>query len=333
MSPQSDVERVKCLFRWESEDSPGPRWSDLFERTWPAYRRWFRSRGENTRPSRRECRNALERHMPELVPVWLQLLELSEGGDEVACMLSLFRPPAYLAGCSQAVWSRGVPALVRNYDYNPAWCEATFLRSRWSDTTVLAASDCLWGVLDGVNEHGLTVALAFGGKADIGDGFGIPIILRYVLETCATIDQAVAVLQRVPSHMAYTVSLLDANGRHCAVFVGPGREAEVVDRSVVTNHQRAVTWERYEKRSRSLPRAKFLAAELEDPRHDAGSFAALFLAPPLYQTDFGGGFGTIYTVTYAPGTGTATYRWPDAEVTQSLTAFEERELVVPLGAG
>jgi len=56
-------------------------------------------------------------------------------------------PPAYIAGCAQAVWidplgTQG-PALVRNYDYAPALLEGNWLASRWCGQRVLAMSD--WG--------------------------------------------------------------------------------------------------------------------------------------------------------------------------------------------
>ena len=42
-------------------------------------------------------------------------------------------------------------------------------------------SDCLWGLLDGINDAGLAVSLAFGGRAT-REGFGIPLVVRYLLE-------------------------------------------------------------------------------------------------------------------------------------------------------
>ena len=63
------------------------------------------------------CRRELERHMPELVPTYERLVELAGGGDVAARMLSLWRPPGFIVGCSQAAWTRDVPMLVRNYDY------------------------------------------------------------------------------------------------------------------------------------------------------------------------------------------------------------------------
>ena len=49
------------------------------------------------------------------------------GGDLEARFLSLWCPPAHIAGCSQMVWlnpaGKEGPALLRNYDYSPALLE------------------------------------------------------------------------------------------------------------------------------------------------------------------------------------------------------------------
>ena len=59
-------------------------------------------------------------------------------------------------------------------------------------------SDCLWGLLDGMNDAGLAVSLTFGGRRVLGDGFGIPIVVRYLLETCDDVAEAREALARLP---------------------------------------------------------------------------------------------------------------------------------------
>jgi predicted choloylglycine hydrolase len=270
--------------------------------------------------------------MPELVPLWEELTRLAGGGEEVARLLSLYRPTPYLSGCSQAVWTRGAPLLVRNYDYHPAACEGSFLATAWTGTRVLAASDCLWGVLDGVNEHGLTVALAFGGRRVVGDGFGIPLVLRYVLELCRTTDEGAAVLARVPCNMAYNVSLVDASGAHAVVHVAPDRQPLRMDTSVATNHQRRVEWPEHDRVTRSAERERFLAERLQDPALDAAGFTALFLEPPLFSRNYARAFGTLYTAAYRPLERSLLCLWPGASVRQSLDDFRETELDVAFGA-
>jgi len=323
---------IPFRFRWVREERPGPVWSALFERTWAAYSRWFLKDGGEERPDLATCRAQLERHMPELLPIWERLLELAGGDEQVGRMLSLYRPTPYITGCSQAVWSRGAPMLVRNYDYHPGACEGTFLHSAWSGTRTLVASDCLWGVLDGINEHGLAVSLAFGGRREVGDGFGIPLILRYALETCRTAAEAAVVLQRVPSHMSYNVSLLDAGGERAVAAVAPDRSTSIAREDVATNHQRAVEWSRHDRFTRSAERERYLGELLADPELSPEAFVKRFLRPPLYNTRYDRAFGTLYTAVYRPLSREARFLWPTQQVEQAIERFEPSELVVRLGA-
>ena len=270
--------------------------------------------------------------MPELVPLWENLVELSGGGDLAARMLSLYRPTAFLAGCSQAVLPGSVPVLLRNYDYDPAKFEGVFLHSNWHGTRVIATSDCLWGVLDGVNEHGLSVALSFGGRRDIGSGFGIPLILRYVLEFCSTLQEAVEVLKRVPSHMAYNVSILDRSGAHAVVWMKAGGGTEVVDAAVSTNHQGRPAWSAYARATASVEREKFLLEQVSSPGLTRGGLESCFLDAPLYMSDPGSGFCTLYTAGYEPSTGAVDYVWPADRIRQSIDSFTPMTRRVVLGA-
>ncbi len=322
---------MHLTFRWVDERTPGDRWSSLFERAWPAYSRWFLREGDDARPDLDACRRALIKHLPELVPTWERLVGLAHGDEQAARMLSLYRPAPYLSGCSQATWTRGAPALIRNYDYHPGACEGTVLLSRWNGTRVLASSDCLWGVLDGVNEHGLCVALAFGGRRVVGDGFGIPLVLRYVLEFCRSAREAIEVLRRVPSHMAYNVSVLDRQGEHAVACLSPDRPTLVLPEAVATNHQRAVEWSRHDRFTRSAERERFLTGLLSDPSMTVDALTRAFLAPPLFALQHARAFGTLYTAIYRPEDGSAEFLWPQARVMQSMDAFRETELTVTYG--
>ena len=144
---------------------------------------------------------------PSWCPPTSGVVELAGGGDLAARMLSLYRPPPYLAACSQGVWSRdGAPMLVRNYDYAPSRIEGVDLVDAAAERRVIGMSDCLWGLLDGMNDAGLAVSLTFGGRRVLGDGFGIPLVVRYLLETCDDVASArevarpAAVLARAQPH-------------------------------------------------------------------------------------------------------------------------------------
>jgi hypothetical protein len=209
----------------------------VVRRAWPAYRSWYTREGLAARASLRECRDALTRYLPELVPTWERLCILSRDDSVAARMLSMWRLPAFAVGCSQVVLPGEQPALVRNYDYDQALFEAVIASTDYSGRRrVLGTSDMLWGLLDGMNEDGLAVSLTFGGRPDVGEGFGIPIVLRYVLETCATVEQAVSALRRIPVSQSYNVALVDSAGAHATVFVAPGQAAEDRETHTTTTH-------------------------------------------------------------------------------------------------
>jgi hypothetical protein len=138
--------------------------------------------------------------------------------------------------CSQATVLDGGPARIRNYDWDHRLFDGVVAKTAYTGRRVLGMLDCLWGLLDGVNDAGLAVSLTFGGRPQVGEGFGIPLAIRYVLEVCGTVDEAVRVLRKVPVHMSYNVTVLDRSGQWATVYVAPDRSARVTDRAVTANH-------------------------------------------------------------------------------------------------
>jgi predicted choloylglycine hydrolase len=301
------------------ETTPGPRWRALFDATWPAYRGWYTSEGLAARPSLPECRDALVRYMPELVPTWERLCRLSRDEPVAARMLSMWRLPAFTVGCSQAVLPGGQPTLVRNYDYDQALFEAVIASTDYSGRRrVIGTSDMLWGLLDGMNDDGLAVSLTFGGRPDVGEGFGIPIVLRYVLETCATVKQAVDALRRIPVSQSYNVAVVDREGDYATVFVGPGQPAEASELPATTNH-------RLDQIEHPTHAARFNSAgrltelnELLSSAPSSKELVSAMLVPPVRNDHFEAGFGTLYTAEYRPAAGVATWHWPEATWTRGF---------------
>jgi predicted choloylglycine hydrolase len=306
------------------EAEPGPRWQALYEATWPNYRSWYTREGLAARPTLQECRSALNRYLPELVPTWERLCHLS-GDDPVAArMLSMWRLPAFAVGCSQMVLPGRRPALVRNYDYDQTLFEAVIACTDYSGSRrVLGTSDMLWGLLDGMNEDGLAVSLTFGGRPDVGDGFGIPIVLRYVLETCATVEEAVCALGRIPVSQSYNVALVDTAGDHATVFVSPGHAAEVSKLHATTNHRlHHVENPSHAARFNSVGRLTRLD-ELRSGNPSSRQVVAAMLAAPMRNDEFQVGFGTLYTAEYQPAAGIATWHWPETSWSRSFDDFDD----------
>lgn len=314
---------MELTFYAIEEPAPGPRWSNIYHHLEDGYRRWFLREGDAARPSYLVASAALRKYMPKLVPVYEQLVDLAGGGDFAARLLALWCPTPYLTGCSQAVWSGDRPLLVRNYDYHPALWDGVMLSSTWTGRRVVGMLDSMWGVLDGMNEEGLAVSLAFGGRPVVGEGFGMPLILRYVLETCGEVDEAVAVLAKVPSHMSYNVTLLDARGEYRTVFIAPDRAPAITRRPIATNHQRVIEWEAFVHATASVDRERYMRARLDDPDEGADRFVGRFLEAPLHIAGFHHGWGTLYTSVYEPRTATLALHWPGATLRQSIRNFQE----------
>ena len=126
------MQMVPFSFRAIEELELGPKWAAVFEERWPHYRAWFLREGEEARPSYATSVRMLRAHMPELMPAYERIVELAGDSDLAARMLSLYRPPPYLAACSQGVLSREHvgPILVRNYDYAPSRMEGIIWSTR-----------------------------------------------------------------------------------------------------------------------------------------------------------------------------------------------------------
>jgi predicted choloylglycine hydrolase len=181
--------------------------------------------------------------MPELVPHYDQVCALVGDDDLAHCILSHYRLPPVVVGCSQAVWlGGGGPALVRNYDYSLGIVSEHFEMTSWFGRRVIAKAQRPWGgCLDGMNEDGLAVTTTFGGSQARGLGFSVILILRCVLETCRHVGEAVANLIRIPIVQTQNVTVLDRSGTHATVV---GANASTGSSSVNTRTTTASSFPR-----------------------------------------------------------------------------------------
>jgi predicted choloylglycine hydrolase len=132
-----------------------------------------------------------------------------------------FRPAT--GGCSAAM-SAGVYG--RNYDYRPRYYGARFALIQASGSHAsIGASENLTGRLDGMNAHGLVIGLHLVRTRPKYPGLSCALIVRIILDQCATTAEAVALLRRLPHAMAYNYSLLDAHDSAAVVEAVPGSVA------------------------------------------------------------------------------------------------------------
>ena len=316
---------MRLNWRAVSEAEPGPKWAGLFREYWPDYHRWWLREGAEARPGYWDSVQALKKYMPELMPLYEELCDLAGGSDHASRFLSFYCPPPYLSGCSQAIWPGAEPVLVRNYDYSPHFFDSLILRTEWQGRAVVGTSDGLWGLVDGMNDAGLAISLTFGGRRVVGDGFGVPLILRYVLQTCDTAEEAGQVLTRVPTHMSYNVTVVDAQRHYLTALMAPDRPTVITHAAVATNHQEKVEWDSHARLTATVERERFLLHRLTLHTEPEEKFISAFLRPPLYSTAFDQGFGTLYTAVYRPRKLELDICWPRAHWPLHLNSFQEGE--------
>lgn len=317
--------QLDFTFRAFSEDKAGSQWQKEFNNRWPAYHQWFLRYGERDRPSYFESLQALKSYMPELIPAFENMVELAGGGDHAARFLSHYCPPPLFRGCSQAVYLKDEPVIVRNYDYSPYVFDGLVMRSHLDKVPVIAMIDCMSGVLDGMNQHGLAVSMSFGGVEAFGEGFGITILLRYILEYATNVSEAVELVKDIPVHGTYNVTLLDKQANFSTLMIAPDKATREIPTAVATNHQQLGAWPLYEEKVQTAARYDYLYATIESQLDTADSFALKFLQLPLYHNRFASGFGTLYTAAYYPGRNECRYIWPNHEWRFNFDSFEPTE--------
>ena len=321
----SSAIHMKFTFRAFAEDRPGPLWQKHFKPLWPGYRRWFLRYGERDRPTYLESLLALKKYIPEFLPHYEALTDLAGGGDHSARFLAQYCPPPLFRGCSQAVYLQDESVLVRNYDYSPYVFDGLVMRSRFHERGVIAMLDCMSGALDGINSDGLAVSISFGGRQEFGSGFGIPLIVRYLLEFAGDVAEARRLLHRIPVHGAYNVTLLDAADHFDTVAIAPGVEPCSLGDAVATNHQPGSSWPIYEEKVYTHLRYDHLAAISAARQHGAYGFTREFLNPPLYSKKFARGFGTLYSAAFYPRHRSCEYFWPEHAWNFGFDRFEDSE--------
>ena len=70
---------------------------------------------------------------------------------------------------------------------------------------------------DGVNQHGLAAGLCFVYPKHVKPGFNAGMLIRYILEKCKTVSEAIEALQNLPTSSSQTITLADSSGEIAVV--------------------------------------------------------------------------------------------------------------------
>jgi len=301
----------------EVGDGGDGRWAAYARSLWPEMKGLLTVEGRTPQGAQR-VRALFGAHMPELVPVLDRLAgQLDRPEAQAFLTHAALRP--FSQACTQ-IGENGT--LLRNYDMPPEQCEGTIVSSHFL-RPVIGMQDMLWGLLDGMNDAGLAVSLTWGGRSAFGRGFAILIVVRYLLETCGTVDEAVGRLGSLPVAVPQNLTLVDAR-KAVTVFVGPDMPPTVAPDACAANHQHLpVTYEQ-ERALRTQERLRAVRAAGADD-------VTAMLKPPLYRPVDEQGSRTLYTARYRPTEGRVTYYWPGESWHQSFGDFSPGSRTVTLG--
>lgn len=118
--------------------------------------------------------------------------------------------------CSAFAFSGdGAVMLGRNSDFMVSvepFCDSP--QYRLDGAYAFLGNTTLWTQMeDGVNEHGLAAGLTFLYPTRRKPGFNAGMLVRYLLENCRTVGEALEALHRLPIGSAQTITLADREGR------------------------------------------------------------------------------------------------------------------------
>lgn len=183
----------------------------------------------------REIKQAFTHFAPQM---WDEFLGLQDALEwEMIDVLKEFggyRLDYKRSGCSIFT---GSGYMIRNYDYHPKTYEGryTFFQPTDNGYAIIGPSQRITGRMDGMNEKGLAMGYNFMHRRKPGDGFICNMIGRIILETCATVNDAINLLKEIPHRHSFSYTILDKNEKTYVVEASP-RGVQVRASNMCTNH-------------------------------------------------------------------------------------------------
>jgi len=204
-------------------------------------------------------------------------------------------------GCS-AVMTAGLYG--RNYDYDARRYDKLLVAVQPKGVNAsIGFSDRFTGRVDGMNEHGLCVGLHQVNQAAWQPGLVCILIVRIVLDQCATTREAIKLLRSIPQGLGFNYSLADASGAAAVVEASPAAIA-VHEGSQLgcSNHFRAPVLQAYNRRNpgsyRHLPALEEFARQRPPAERlftDLNSSLS-----PVFDHRYASGSGTLHTFVCTP---------------------------------
>lgn len=247
-----------------------------------------------------ETKSVFQQYAPA---IWEELNGIGEALElpmkDVLLDFGGYRLEYVKSGCSIFT---GDDFMIRNYDYHPKTYEGRFVIYQPTDQgyAVIGPSQRITGRMDGMNEKGLAMGYNFMHRKKPGDGFICNMIGRIVLETCADVDEAVALLREIPHRHSFSYTVLDPSGKTRIVEATP-RTTQVRESHLCTNHFEMLT---DENRYHLTDSKKRLAVMEEQESQIGNAYDAFRLLNDsdrgVFSHEYKNWSGTIHTSAYFP---------------------------------
>ncbi|MGO1060644.1 C45 family autoproteolytic acyltransferase/hydrolase [Planococcus sp. FY231025] len=246
-----------------------------------------------------EAQAAFNAYAPK---IWEELKGLEDSLElpieEVLRDFGGYRIDAPPSGCSIV---SGDDFLVRNYDFHPQTYEGRFCLFQPDEgAAVIGPSQRILGRTDGMNEHGLVMGYNFMHRKNPGDGFVCYMIGRIILETCATIEEAAALVKDIPHRGSFSYVVTDRSGETKVMEATP-RKVVVREAAACTNHFEI---QQHENRNYLKDSHERLAVIEANPDDASEAYRAYRLFNDtergLFSKLYKSWAGTIHTAVYLP---------------------------------
>ena len=192
--------------------------------------------------------------------------------------------------------------MVRNYDYHPLTYDGRYSFFQPSDQgyAIAGPSSRVTGRMDGMNEKGLAMGYNFMQRRKPGNGFICPMIGRMILETCATLDDAIQLLKELPHRGSFSYVVLDQNEKTYVIEASP-RAVEARPSNTCTNHFELLQHENRHHLDDSKRRMAIIEKEAEQSINAHDAFRLLNdKDKDVFSDLYKSWAGTIHTAAYFP---------------------------------
>lgn len=247
-----------------------------------------------------EVKKAITQFVPG---VWDELLGFQEAlewpVERVLQEFGGYRLDYVRSGCSILT---GNDYFIRNYDYHPKTYEGRYVFFQPTDQgyASIGPSQRGTGRMDGMNEKGLVIGYNFMNRKNPGDGFICCMIGRIIVESCANVEEAVAMLKEIPHRHSFSYVVYDRSGKTFIVETSP-RGVEVRRSNACTNHFEIMKNENRNHLVDSKRRLEIMEGQQEQLSDAYDAFRLLNDTDQgIFSDLYSSWAGTIHTSAYLP---------------------------------